>query len=472
MPRLRSVIFLFLAMAASLAAPARAWQGVEVRVDPRVELLTVAARLAGFREFDMPNSRSPYSERIEARFAPLKDHPALESLRQLRANHGVSYDAIASLAVHLDGLERLELRGSWSAPPERLDARWDPPAAQDFLQKLRAFAREAKAAEFFEGEREFYATVAERMRARLATSRALEWFDAFFGAKAGARYTAIVGLLCGGGNFGVGVKPGGGQPEEITPVFGCWEFDEAGMPVFGESYLALYVHELCHSYTNPIVDRHLARLLPAGERIYASCAEVMKRQSYGDARIVLYESFVRACVIRCRAQLDGDDARKEQERYEAERGFVWAPELAKLFAEFEADREQWPTFDAFVPRLAEFLDEYAATLPDPSQAPQLVRSTPLNGATDVEASLAELVFEFDRPMRDQSWSIFGRPEDQPKFTGKPGYDRERKVLRVPVQLEPGRTYRFSLNSERSRNFVSEEGVPLAPVAFTFTTAGG
>lgn len=440
---------------------------VLVRVDPRVELLTVVARLAQFPEFAMSNSRSPYAERVEARFGAQREHAAIATLRTLRAEHGVSYDAIPSLAVHLDAVPSLALRIPRDAAPERLDGRWESALTERFLAELREFAATTGASAFFEAERTFFARVEQRLGDRLAQSEALGWFDSFFGVKAGALYVAIPGLLCGGGNYGVGVRFADGTPEEITPIFGCWDFDAEGVPRFGPNYLPLYVHELCHSYTNPFVDRFAKELQASGTRIHASCAERMQRFGYGTWRTVLYETLVRAAVIRCRGQIEGPEAAGEQTRSEVAQGFAWVPGLAELYRAYEDDRAKTPTFEAFMPRVVAYFDAYAATLAAiDAQRPLVVSTSPASGTVDVDPALATLTITFDRRMRDQSFSIVG---DAPRITGKLAYDAGRTVLSVPIALEPGRAYRFALNSAQHQGFQSETGVPLAPLDVTFTT---
>jgi hypothetical protein len=454
----------------AVAAPVVAKRAIDTNVDPRVELLTTVARLAGFREFTMGNSRSPYAERVERNFGPQREHPVVKRLVALRAESGVSYDAIPSMALHLGPLPELAELVPFDAAPERLDARWGGIRAREFLSDLRDFARVTKAAEFFEGEREFHAQVARRLSERLSQSRALPWFDAFFGERAGAQYTATAGLLCGGGNFGVGVRFGDGTPERINPVFGCWTWDAEGLPVFDESYLPLFVHELCHTYTNPFVDRFERELAAAGQRIHASTAAAMQRQGYGTWKTMVYETFVRASVVRCRRATEGDAAAAQQAAEEVKQHFKWVPALEQLLGEYEAAREKYADFGAFVPRIVELLEHEAAKLPDPALAPKLVGIEPANGANDVDPSLTQLVVRFDRAMRDQSWSLVGSKEQLPEITGQISYDAARKVLTVPVRLEPGRTYTFSLNSERFQGFTSADGIPLAPVPVQFSTA--
>jgi hypothetical protein len=459
----------------TLQEPTRA---LVVEVDPEVELVSLVARFAGFREYSMVNSRSPYSELIEAHFEPLREHAAVLRLRELRANSGISYDAIASLGVHLGPLPELAERVPFDAvapagaPPfeGRFDTRWGGAKAREFVGLLRDFARAGRAQEFFAGREAYFEEVEARLAARLSQSVALPWFDSFFGVRAGATYRAIPGLLCGGGNYGVGVRFADGTPEEISPIFGCWSFDTDGFPVFGEQYLPLFVHELCHSYTNPIIDRHFAALAPLGERLYAARAGVMQRQGYGSGRTVLYETLVRASVVRCRADTEGAEAGAAQAEREREAHFTWAPALANALREYAADRERFPTLDDFVPRIVEVLQaELIAVERDVAAAPKLVSMDPANGAVDVDATLTELVFTFDEPMQDKSWSVVGDAQQMPDFTGSPRYDRARKVLTVPVKLAPGRTYHFGLNDEKRTGFRSTRGVALLPVALQFTT---
>src|SRR4030095_16028950 len=73
---------------------------IEAAVDRRVELLTLIARLADFEEVHMANASSPYSRAADAWFREFRGHAAVQRLRELRRTRGVSYDAIASLAVH------------------------------------------------------------------------------------------------------------------------------------------------------------------------------------------------------------------------------------------------------------------------------------------------------------------------------------------------------------------------------------
>lgn len=457
---------LVVSMASSLAqAPT-----IRAEVHEPLELLCMVARLAGHEEYQQHRSDPAYGREAMAHFEGQKEHAAVQRLRELRQSHGISYDAIAGLAVHLGPMPDLAPRTPFSPRPPMLDARWDGADVEGFVVLLRDFAKASDAAKFFAAHAELYREAESRLSARLSQSKALPWLDTFFGKRDGASCTPVVGLLCGGHNYGVSVQHTDGKPDELRPVFGCWRFDSEGKPEFGEEMLPLFVHELCHSYANPIVERHLSRLRAAGDALFLANERVMRRQAYANGRTVLCETFVRACVIRCMADTEGEAAGKRQARAERKDHFVWADEIAALLVEYQNDRKQYVDFDAFVPRIAEALDAIAAkSKAEADRAPRLVSMMPANGSSDVDPAMTELVITFDRPMRDQSWSVVGNPADTPKVTGSPRYDAARKALTIPVQLEPGSSYRFSLNSGEKRGFQSEDGVALEPVEVRFAT---
>ena len=59
----------------------------------------------------------------------------------------------------------------------------------------------------------------------------------------------------------------------------------------------------------------------------------------------------------------------------------------------------------------------------------------------------------------------------PKIKGDVSYDETRTVFTIPVQLEPDTEYTVGLNSENALAFQDEEGNPLMPTTFRFTTRG-
>src|SRR5580692_435314 len=69
-------------------------------VDKRVELLSIAARLADYPEYNMKNNKA-YVADIHQYFDAYKEHPFIKFMREARVTNSTAYDAVMSMAVHL-----------------------------------------------------------------------------------------------------------------------------------------------------------------------------------------------------------------------------------------------------------------------------------------------------------------------------------------------------------------------------------
>src|ERR1019366_10724905 len=146
-----AAIFLFTLVVVPLRAQTNRATGQEapssahslrVIVDPRVELLSLIFRLAGNPEYNMAKVKS-YAEDAEKQFGKFRSHAVVTLAQELRGTHGVSYDAVMSLAVHLTDAERLQLKLPLQPWPEGLDRRWPAPDVSNFLAAARQFVKDS-----------------------------------------------------------------------------------------------------------------------------------------------------------------------------------------------------------------------------------------------------------------------------------------------------------------------------------------
>jgi hypothetical protein len=481
MRRFLSVALFLSLVAAALVttnAVAVAWENSRktstprVRVDPRVELVSVIFRLAGNPEYNQ--GRIPqYTRDVDTHFGPYKNHPVVKLAARLRRTRGVSYDACMSLAVHMEDGLAIRERVPFAPRPDTLDSRWRPAEAREFLNNARQFAQETSFAQFFDQHKPLYATATSRMQEVLAQHGHLDWFDAFFGQRPHASFTVVLGMLNGGACYGPRC-PNASGGVDLFCILGVWKTDTAGLPVFDASMLRTVVHEFCHSYTNAIVDRHEDELRAAGNQIYPHVESAMRRQAYSNWKTMMYESLVRACVVRYVRHYHGPQAAADEVRRQADRGFAWVGELSKRLDEYEAQRDKYPDLDSFVPRIVAFFNAYAGSFAQAQQKlaqkrPHIVSMTPSNGATGVRPGRTEIQVVFDRPMQNGSWSLVGSGPHFPKVAGKPSYDKKCVAWTVRVELQPNWSYQFMLNSSRFTGFRSREGVALEPVRVSFKT---
>lgn len=70
------------------------------QVNENVELMSILARLAGYPEYNM-DMAGQYITDIDLHFKNTFEHPAVIYMKDLRKQHGISYDAVMSMALHV-----------------------------------------------------------------------------------------------------------------------------------------------------------------------------------------------------------------------------------------------------------------------------------------------------------------------------------------------------------------------------------
>lgn len=443
--------------------------GIEVSVDPRVELLCIVFRLTGDPEFTPPSARSPYAGQVDAYFAPYRDHAAVKTARELRAQRNIGYDAVMSLAVHLRDAWDLEEKSPFGESRAWLHADWQLDEVRGLVEHVREFVADAKFREFWNDHADLYEEAARRLRERLDQDANITWIHDFFGAPPGSDFEIILSLLSGARGYTAGIRHEGGR-EEFCPIVGVWRFDPQGRPIISGDILRLVAEQYCRAHTNPIARRYEGELAAAGRRIYALREQRMKPLGITSWQDMIDESLAEACYIRyAGANLSAGADRSELPRLR-DRGFLWMEELVDLVSQYQNERDKYPTFADFMPRIVEFyntyVDEFEALI---AKLPKVVKTEPPVGATNVDPATQELKVYFDRPMHRDSRDFEGRGPHFPYFTWRPMFDEEGRVLTIKVRLDPNWDYRFWLNRLERNRFKSQEDYPLESFRFAFTT---
>ncbi len=443
-----------LAATPALASP------IDTEPDAIIEWLAALGRGAGFSEY--AEGLPTWAARLDPALHRIRSHPALRRLRLARANAGIGYDALPSLALHLTGApEALALREGLTPWPTALDGRWKDVDVAAFLREASNAARKARFPALWAD--------ADDLRSRAADSARLQadkldvaWLEAWFGFPAPGRVRVVPSLSSAPHNYGV--RRAGRDPE-LAAVLGVSEVDGSFL-AGGESLL---VHEVGHSFVNPLVDGHRAVFEAPARALFGAVEERMQAKAYGSWETVVKESVLRALVVRYLDAHGGPGAARSEVARQIDDGFPWTLVLADALLAYEADRPRYPTFGDFSVPLAATLSVVAdEEIARAANRPKLVSIDPAPGSV-VPANHPALVVIFDRRMKDMSWSIVGAPEDIPE-SGDPRYEQGGTRFVMPWTLTAGRTYKLAMNSARFRGFRSAEGVPLDPVELSFSAA--
>ncbi len=326
---------------------------IKIEVDPRVELVGIVFRLAGNYEFNQGRIRS-YVRDIERQFGDFEDHPVVKLAVRLQSKRRMSCDGPMSLAAYID--RDYLPRKTFEQWPWGLDSRWKKQETAEFLEQLRQFAAETKFNEFFEAHSTLYETGIRSCQAVMAQYDLQTWLGEFFGVEEMGDMRLVLGFVNGPNNYGPRFTAG--KTHEKYAIIGMSLPDADGNPVFRSRKLATTAHEFCHSFTNPVVEKYMEQLQPAGEKLYAAKAPAMKRIGYQNWQSLMYESAVRACVASYIRNSFEPEYLQNYLDNEAGCGFVWTKELSNLLRTYEANRDKYPTFESFFQEFVAFLNEY------------------------------------------------------------------------------------------------------------------
>jgi len=439
----------------AVAARAQDWRA---GVDNRVEIMSILFRLAGNKEYHQ--CRAPaYDKAIESYFAPYRDHEAVRLARSL----GVGFEAPMKLAVGVRDVDSLAERLPFDRVGVHLYEGWDAGKARDFLRAARQFTAETKFQDFLQSQQPLYSATNARLQSFITEKSDLGWFARFFGAQSPPHFIIVPGLANGAPSYAARVTDEAGV-QEIYAIPGVTKVGPDGLPVFDSDWLTTMVHEIAHAYTNPAAVKFAAQMQKAAGEIYEPVGAAMKRQSYGNWKTMLNESLARAATIEYVTEHEGQEAARRVIRQENSRSFFWMSDLVALLDTYRSDRQQYPTFESFMPRVVQFFNDLAPRMNELTDRlqPKVVSASIADGARDVDPGETRIVVRFSMPM-----SRVG-PAKGSKLSGG-RFDATGTVLTIPVTLEPERDYVIPLRWAGGQSFVSADGVPLPATRLRFRT---
>ena len=338
-----------------LGAAAHAQQRLEVKIDPRIELMAVTQVLADYGWTGLlARQDTTYRREVDAWFAPFKQHAAVKRFAEL-ARAGYTFDGPAGTMICLSAPPELKLE----LPPEECGAQRAGGGAslEAWLEQLRGFARASDFGGFFRAHAGLYALMEEATRKKLVRDYAAD-LEAYHGIRQ-ASYTIIPTPLLVG-NYGLRRA----RPDGRFDIFGILGASGTsdGVAQFGsvETLRALVWHEFGHSFVNPEVER-LSAMVEKSKKLMDPIAAKMRASAYQQWRTVAIEHVDRAVAVRLAFRELGEDAGEQALANERVSSFAYVGALADRLKEYEQHRDRYPTFRDFAPRLIAVFDELAAS---------------------------------------------------------------------------------------------------------------
>ncbi len=328
---------------------------VSIRCDLRVELLSLVFRLAGSPGYTK-GLIPEYEGDIVSHFSKFRDHPAVKLAGEFAAKNSVCLDAVASMAVHLDDTENVQL----IVPIEKasgLDGRWPRRELPEFLTQLRDFAQQSGFNAFCREHEPLYHHYEKRMAATIADAHIVPWLERNFGRSLDVELIVIPALQNGHCNYGAGNNYG--DRDIKYAIVGMTSGFLQGRNA--HDTVAVVVHEFMHSFVNGMVDRHYRELVASAKRLYSPLENRMRNQGYATAKTMMYEVFVRTATAIYILDEYGEKEARAFISQEKERGFYSVGALVeRMISDRSAAGDAW-CFEQSMSASAEILVNFRLT---------------------------------------------------------------------------------------------------------------
>lgn len=322
----------------------------EPKVDERVELLSIAFRLAGSKEY-CEKKFPKYIDNIETHFNNYKSHDLIEYIKTELQQKGIGYDAVMKMAISISEPPNMKpLEPLSDKFPEQ---RWGKQYAKTFLGLLNQFYKDADCETFFKENAEIYKIASNRFD-KVYQNLDLEWYQDFYGQKPKGEFRIINGLSNGHSNYGPKIMLSSGK-EIIYAIMGTWSVDSLGLPEFPiDNYFPTLLHEFNHSFVNHIVEEYHSELHKSGQIIFNQVQDKMNNQAYASWETMCSETLVRASVIKYLKDHNSNKELIEEElNHNLKNGFLRIDKLVLELERYSNNREEYPTLESFMPEIVE-----------------------------------------------------------------------------------------------------------------------
>lgn len=398
-----------------------------------MELQSIVFRLAGAQEF-VNNDFKEYADAVDKYFGKYSDHEIIRFIQEIRSRKNIAYSLIPGstpmLSIKDNGVvSRME--NAYGPAVAVWGEDWDR-----YVRLLDDFYRKSRFNRFFCSQSETYMKAMEDMD-KILSGIDTSWFYGTFGyyleprvylcmANGWHNYSFVDSTANGGYGIALG----------YTSMF----FDNN-----------IVIHEMAHRYT-AMSDDYYPEVEDAMTRIFENgwLVDRYRQNAYPQKSAVFNEWLTDLVVIMYNmATVTVDGSRQGVLNAincaEGINGYIWMGRSVEFMDNFYSDRNTYPYFQDFMPRLCEFLqfttrsDNWVKVLKESDKPHPYVKNVyPVNGSNLAEyKNLKEVRIQFSEPM-NQCMGFRGlypsEPEDR-LFDIESSYWQDDRTFVVPVNAD-------------------------------------
>jgi hypothetical protein len=322
-----------------------------VLVDPRIELMSVVQMLSGYPLTTRHNFS--YKQSVQDHFSIFKNHPAVLRFSDI-SRRSFNFDAPPKTMLALGDPPGLEPRMPY---PEDVVLRAEGRRNLDqFAAALKDFAESSGFLEFFKTHEHTCQQLAGDFA--LSSREAVKRVSSYAGLDL-SQVTVVLGLLLHRGGFAARLEPTPGKSEGYALLGPAGSRGQ--LPIFGspQEIAEITMHEIGHLFVNSLTEKH-SEEVERYARLYKTIVKPMKNRAYPDWQTAVNEHVIRAITTRITFIMEGPKAGSEALHRERGKGFIYLDVLLNRLREYEVERERYPRFADFYPRLLEGFAEVSS----------------------------------------------------------------------------------------------------------------
>lgn len=357
------IIFAIFSLAWNQLSPNRAFtEQLQILVDPRVELMAIAIYMSDPQsEWWSTKLDFAYKREVEAHFITYK-RSAVQFTKKLSDANLLNFVDPFSFILHHGPPPQLNLLVPYTSElletitlhafgqNEAAESRRE--VLQELQKELKKFAEESGFSSFFDKHQQTYRAITTQIRQTLRDRDYVKILEDYFGSRLRS-YTLIpVPLL---NVWAVGLQVAHRNGIHAYSIIGPVGITEGALPFFGDEkrLSELIYHEFGHSFVNPITDRYRQEVDRFAKSLFPMIQSQMTAQYYPEWQLAVNEHILHAIVGRVFAhQYSESEAEAFLQQQEA-RGFLYVQSIYELLQEYEQQRDRYPDFASFYPRILE-----------------------------------------------------------------------------------------------------------------------
>ncbi|MDN3618770.1 DUF4932 domain-containing protein [Polaribacter undariae] len=327
----------------------KAQENLSVKVDQRMEALSIFYTLATVDTMDIKPTPSIYYKDFKTHFEPYKNHKSLNWYRNLESWDG--YD-IASLGLFLSENYPFEIK----IKPEVNYIRSSD--KDTFLFHFNEFYKDCKVKEFIEKHKKLYKSVCKTAKDSVKDSGILKEIQEFYRKPTASKFIIYVDLLNNMGNNAIpsnNIKFNGNRMFRLAYLNDVSKnlIDES--PVFFTPYLNVVTHEISHLFVQDFLKDNKKDLSEI-KNIFLTTSKGEKLNE-SEWENELDELIVRVCTAKILEQKFGKEKGLEEIENQSRR-YKLAKPLYAFFENYSLNRNKYKSITDFYSKIMEYLKNY------------------------------------------------------------------------------------------------------------------